>query len=155
MFSQEEKQKIAEAVENVLKDLHHPEMPLFNLDFELRVNGQFHWSYATILPNWKFGPSNPPVVNQWNELMAAKKLTYRNLDGSMTVEWLDDKGMVLDVVTYDPVTTADPFSTVPMYYHNNTPDNVDDNMPEDIKEMKVRKHEINLADKEGVFDDEE
>ena len=54
MFSVEEKQKIADAVERVLLSFNHPEMPTNKPDFLLHVDGkEAWWSWADIEPNWK------------------------------------------------------------------------------------------------------
>jgi hypothetical protein len=69
MFSVAEKQKIAEAVEKVLLEIDHPEMPKEKPIFELHVDGKESWSFADIKPNWWYkeqgGPKNP---NPWNEV---------------------------------------------------------------------------------------
>ena len=68
MFSVAEKQKIAEAVEKVLLEINHPEMPSEKPDFELHVNGKESWSYADIKPNWFWNDQGSPVnPNPWNE----------------------------------------------------------------------------------------
>ncbi len=66
MFSTEEKKQIAAAVEKVLLDLKHPEMPTERPKFSLRVDGKEDWSWALIEPNWTF-EAKPPGVNPWNE----------------------------------------------------------------------------------------
>lgn len=53
MFSPEEKQKIARAVEKVLLEINNPEMPKFEPEFKLHVDGAESWSWADIEPNWK------------------------------------------------------------------------------------------------------
>ena len=67
MFSIAEKKKIAEAVEKVLLELRHPEMPETRANFRLHVNGKEDWSFADILPNWTF-EAIPPKANPWNEV---------------------------------------------------------------------------------------
>lgn len=67
MFSVAEKQQIAAAIEKILLDLKHPEMPTEKPRFTLLVDGKESWSWAAIQPNWVFGPDNPPGVNPWNE----------------------------------------------------------------------------------------
>jgi hypothetical protein len=54
MFSTEEKQKIAQVIEDALLELIHPEMPKERPSFHLRVDGAEIWSWADIVPNWKF-----------------------------------------------------------------------------------------------------
>lgn len=69
MFSVAEKQKIAEAVEKVLLEIDHPEMPREKPSFHLHVDGKEAWSFADIKPNWFWkeqgSPENP---NGWNEI---------------------------------------------------------------------------------------
>ncbi len=67
MFSMEEKKKIACAIENILMDLNHPEMPKFNPKFKLHVDGKESWSWADIEPNWTF-ENKKPNVNPFNEV---------------------------------------------------------------------------------------
>lgn len=67
MFSKSEKEKISAAVEKVLIEMNHPEMPIACPEFELRVSGKMPWSFAHISPNWKFEHSSPNV-NPWNEI---------------------------------------------------------------------------------------
>ena len=68
MFDVKEKQKIAEAVEKVLLEIDHPEMPKEKPMFILRIVGKAEWSWADIKPNWVWeeqgSPDNP---NPWNE----------------------------------------------------------------------------------------
>ena len=52
MFSLEEKQKIAQAVEDVLLSLDHKEMPKENPHFALLIQGKAGWNYSHIKPNW-------------------------------------------------------------------------------------------------------
>jgi hypothetical protein len=68
MFSLQEKQLIAAAVEKVLLDLKHPEMPEEKPAFTLIVPGKEAWSYAIIKPNWTFDEKNKPEINPWNEV---------------------------------------------------------------------------------------
>ena len=69
MFSRAEKNKIAQAVEDVLRDINHPEMDLANnpVRFFLHVEGAADWSWADIEPN------RPELTvgtdpNPWNEI---------------------------------------------------------------------------------------
>lgn len=52
MFSTEEKRKIAAALEKVLLEINHPEMPKERPYFKLHVDGKEDWSWADIEPNW-------------------------------------------------------------------------------------------------------
>lgn len=71
MFSIEEKKKIATAVEKVLLDINHPEMPKERPSFQLHVNGKEAWSWADIKPNWTFD-KEAPTSTEWNEKLARK-----------------------------------------------------------------------------------
>jgi len=68
MFSVAEKRKIADALEKVLLDLNHPEMPTEKPRFKLHVDGKEGWSWADIEPNWTFDDKNPFKVNPFNEI---------------------------------------------------------------------------------------
>ena len=69
MFSVTEKRKIAEAVEKILLDLKHPEMPKEKPSFKLNVVGKNDWSWAEIEPNWEFDDGNKVAgVNPFNEV---------------------------------------------------------------------------------------
>jgi len=50
MFSAKEKQMIAAAVEKVLLEIDHPEMPKERPSFKLHVDGKEMWSWADIEP---------------------------------------------------------------------------------------------------------
>ena len=69
MFSVEEKQLIAKAVEDVLLKLDHPEMPKKHPRFILDVFGKEDWSWAKIEPNWTYEDGKKEMgVNGWNEV---------------------------------------------------------------------------------------
>lgn len=72
MFSFEQKRQIAAAVEKILLDINHPEMPKEKPSFQLHVDGAESWSWADINPNWMFGEDNQPGVNPHNERVAAQ-----------------------------------------------------------------------------------
>ena len=67
MFSLEEKRKIADAVEKILLEIKHPEMPNDRAKFTLHVDGKEDWSWADIKPNWTFGEGSAPTTTEWNE----------------------------------------------------------------------------------------
>ena len=67
MFSVEQKQTIAAAIDKVIKDIQHPEMDNEKPFWELHVQGKADWSYATIHPNHE-PVQGPP--NRWNEIVA-------------------------------------------------------------------------------------
>ena len=66
MFSKLEKQKIADVVENVLKEIDHPEMPKEKPMFTLHVYGKDVWSWADIEPNHTYDEKTPKT-SDWNE----------------------------------------------------------------------------------------
>ena len=67
MFSLAQKKQIAAKVEEVILSFGHPEMPTEKPDFHLRVEGKERWSWAEIVPNWKFTDVCKPGVNPHNE----------------------------------------------------------------------------------------
>jgi len=71
MFTFEQKQKIASAVEELLLALNHPEMPQENPHFTLSVKGAEDWSWAEIKPNWTFDSDNPAAPNIFNEIVGS------------------------------------------------------------------------------------
>jgi hypothetical protein len=68
MFSVTEKRAIAAAIEKVLLDLKHPEMPIEKPKFKIHIDGKESWSWADIEPNWVFDDGKPMGVNPWNEV---------------------------------------------------------------------------------------
>lgn len=66
MFSIKEKQKIAAAIEKVLLEIDHPEMPKEKPKFKLHVDGKESWSWADIEPNWTY-EDRPATTTHWNE----------------------------------------------------------------------------------------
>lgn len=65
MFSVRQKREISEAVQKILRDTHHPELPQEGeIQFLLRVEGAESWSWAEIRNN---GAILSPDVNPWNE----------------------------------------------------------------------------------------
>jgi len=64
MFSVRQKREIAEAVQKILRDTNHPELPDDEISFHLHVEGKENWSWADIKNN---GSVVEPDVNPWNE----------------------------------------------------------------------------------------
>ena len=64
MFSVRQKREIAEAVQKLLRDTNHPELPKGEIVFRLFVDGKDEWSWAEIANN---GSVKTPEVNPWNE----------------------------------------------------------------------------------------
>jgi hypothetical protein len=64
MFSVRQKREIAEAVQRILRETNHPELPAGEIQFHLHVKGAESWSWADIRNN---GAVAKPDVNPWNE----------------------------------------------------------------------------------------
>jgi len=64
MFSVQQKRKIADAVQRILRDTNHPELPEGEIQFHLHVYGAESWSWADIRNN---GTVPDPNINPWNE----------------------------------------------------------------------------------------
>ena len=74
MFSVVQKRKVAEAIEKVLLELKHPEMPTEKIHFNLHVDGIANWSWADIEPNWIFDDGHKKIEdNPFNELEGKDK----------------------------------------------------------------------------------
>lgn len=69
MFSIDQKRKIAEAIQDILRATKHPELPDGEIEFLLHVDGAESWSWADIKNN---GAVTKPDVNPWNESQAIK-----------------------------------------------------------------------------------
>lgn len=68
MCSVQQKRDIADAVQKILRDTEHPELPKGEIRFQLHVYGAAIWSWADI---WNNGSVTNPSVNPWNELQAS------------------------------------------------------------------------------------
>jgi hypothetical protein len=64
MFSVRQKREIAGAVQRILRETNHPELPEGEITFYLHVFGAEDWSYASIRNN---GAVDSPEVNPHNE----------------------------------------------------------------------------------------
>jgi hypothetical protein len=64
MFSVRQKRAIADAVQKVLRETGHPELPSGEIEFTLHVLGAESWSFAYIQNN---GAVTNPSVSQHNE----------------------------------------------------------------------------------------
>ncbi len=65
MFSGRQKRAIADAVQAVLRDTNHPELPAGEISFALLVAGSTPMSWADIRNN---GAVDTPSVNPHNEM---------------------------------------------------------------------------------------
>lgn len=63
MFSVNQKRQIADAVQKILRDTGHPELPVGEIQFQLHVEGAESWSWADIRNN---GAVDAPGINPWN-----------------------------------------------------------------------------------------
>lgn len=75
MFSVKQKREIADQVQTLLRNTHHPELPKSEIKFHLSVAGAESWSWARIANN---GAVKDPVVNPWNELQDVVKVPDRH-----------------------------------------------------------------------------
>jgi len=64
MFSIRQKREIADAVQQILRQTNHPELPNGEISFHLHVDGAESWSWADIKNN---GAVSTPDVDPWNE----------------------------------------------------------------------------------------
>jgi hypothetical protein len=64
MFSVRQKREIADAVQHILRETRHPELPNGEIRFHLHVDGAESWSWADIRNN---GAVERPGVNTWND----------------------------------------------------------------------------------------
>lgn len=64
MFSIKQKREIADAVQRLLRETYHPELPAGEIQFQLHVEGAESWSWADIRNN---GAVTNPGVNPQNE----------------------------------------------------------------------------------------
>jgi hypothetical protein len=68
MFSIRQKREIAEAVQKILRDTNHPELPEGEIQFKLHVDGKETWSWADIVNNRSATPPAPNIATLFNEL---------------------------------------------------------------------------------------
>jgi hypothetical protein len=69
MFSVQQKREISAAVQKILRDTRHPELPEGEIKFLLHVDGAAPWSWADIQNN---GAVTTPAVNPWNEIQDSR-----------------------------------------------------------------------------------
>lgn len=65
MFSAQQKRRLADQVQRILKNTNHPELPEGEITFQLHVVGAESWSWALIRNN---GDVLRPSINLYNEL---------------------------------------------------------------------------------------
>ncbi len=64
MFSVRQKREISAAVQKILRETEHPELPESEIRFILHVSGAERWSWADIRNN---GAVDNPGINPHNE----------------------------------------------------------------------------------------
>jgi hypothetical protein len=64
MFSVQQKREISDAVQKILRDTNHPELPKSEIKFSIHVDGAESWSWADIRNNRAV---DNPSTNPWNE----------------------------------------------------------------------------------------
>jgi hypothetical protein len=64
MFSVRQKMMISDAIQKILRDTEHPELPEGEIKFYLHVDGAENWSWADIKNN---GRVTDPSINWHNE----------------------------------------------------------------------------------------
>lgn len=62
MFSPDMKHMIAERVQKILQETHHPELPKGEINFILHVDGAKNWSWANIRNNGAHDGSKAPSI---------------------------------------------------------------------------------------------
>lgn len=93
MFSVAQKRAISDAVQKILRDTGHPELPKGEIEFLLHVKGAESWSWADIKNN---GAVPNPGVNPFNEMQALRPGPHRGLsmDELLAFErWLERWGI--------------------------------------------------------------
>jgi hypothetical protein len=65
MFSVKQKRAISDAIQEILRETNHPELPEGEIQFHLHVDGVKSWSWADIQNN---GAVSNPDINLWNEI---------------------------------------------------------------------------------------
>lgn len=69
MFSVRQKREISDAIQKILRETNHPELPTTEIEFNIHVWGAEAWSWADIANN---GSVPNPSVNPHNELQDQK-----------------------------------------------------------------------------------
>lgn len=71
MFSVNEKRIIANRVQQILREMNHPELPTGEITFHLHVEGAESWSWADIKNNGAVSLDEAErTKNPWNESQA-------------------------------------------------------------------------------------
>ena len=73
MFSFREKQEISAAVQKILRETGHPELPEGEITFQLHVAGAETWSWADILNNGTTGDFETNAHNERQDPKTGRK----------------------------------------------------------------------------------
>ena len=68
MFSMQQKQEIANAIQKILRETNHPELPDKEIQFHLHVDGAESWSWADIKNNGSVKAYTPNPYNERNDI---------------------------------------------------------------------------------------
>ena len=71
MFSVRQKREISDAIQKILRDTNHPELPKGEISFHIHVKGAEEWSWANIKNN---GIETNQGINPWNEEQDTKTI---------------------------------------------------------------------------------
>lgn len=71
MFSVNQKREIADAIQRILRDTNHPELPKGEIQFKIHIDGAEAWSWADIQNN---GAVLNPSMNIWNEMQSLQSI---------------------------------------------------------------------------------
>lgn len=80
MFSMKQKREISAAVQPILRNTNHPELPAGEIQFLLHVDGAVSWSWADIRNN---GAVTNPTQNPFNELNSGEPKVVRGKDAEI------------------------------------------------------------------------
>lgn len=99
MFSVRQKREIADAVQKILRETNHPELPEGEIRFSLKVSGAESWSWATIKNN---GSVENPSVNPWNEQQDSESA----VDEEVVTEAVVPEEVVTEAVVPENIVTV-------------------------------------------------
>jgi hypothetical protein len=69
MFSCDQKRKISDLIQKVIRSTKHPELPEGEIKFKIHIEGKADWSWADIENN---GAVTNPGINQFNETVGER-----------------------------------------------------------------------------------
>lgn len=68
MFSVKQKIEISDAIQKILKNTNHPELPKGEITFSIHIKGVGPWSWAEIVNNEQF-KNKKPSKNEWTYII--------------------------------------------------------------------------------------